>query len=385
MSPQNTKRMVIVLGMHRSGTSAITRALMALGVRLGSELLPPLEENPKGFWEEPDVMALNDTLLSALGMTWDSLSPLFPDRLTKVCSKDLLERGCEIVARGTAEADVYGVKDPRLCRLVPFWKTICYQVGVATSYVIVVRNPLSVAKSLEIRNGVPLAKSLYLWLEHVVAAAVDTEGDARVFVGYDRMLDDPAVEMRRISSGLALPEPDPSAFEQYRQEFLEKALRHSQFKRDDLDGNRAVPSLVVRAFDLLEQLAADELPSNSPAVADAFRRLADELNALAPVLDHASQVERSLGEASQAIAMRDATVLALTETIAEHEAQLAERDRHLETLAKALRERDRGMELMARTVAEQAARIDAVMNSTSWKVTAPLRALGRLGLGFRGN
>src|SRR6185312_12242151 len=63
-------RAILVLGMHRSGTSAVTRVLNLLGADLGSRLVAPAADNPAGFWEHADAVKINDDLLQALGRTW---------------------------------------------------------------------------------------------------------------------------------------------------------------------------------------------------------------------------------------------------------------------------------------------------------------------------
>ena len=57
----------MVLGMHRSGTSAITKGLEVLGVNLGDNLLPPKDDNPKGFFEDRDLVNLNERVLEKIG------------------------------------------------------------------------------------------------------------------------------------------------------------------------------------------------------------------------------------------------------------------------------------------------------------------------------
>lgn len=73
MNVQEKKRIVVVLGMHRSGTSALTRALVAIGAGVGDNLLPAGHDNPKGFWEDKDFVTLNDRLLAVLDASYDSL------------------------------------------------------------------------------------------------------------------------------------------------------------------------------------------------------------------------------------------------------------------------------------------------------------------------
>ena len=70
-------RLVLVLGMHRSGTSTLARGLRVLGVALGKNLLPAHPCNPKGFFEDAGLYAFNKALLAQLGLTWRS--PEAPD------------------------------------------------------------------------------------------------------------------------------------------------------------------------------------------------------------------------------------------------------------------------------------------------------------------
>ncbi len=70
------KRLVMILGMHRSGTSLITRGLKIFGVELGNNLMPPQESNPKGFYEDLDINALDMEMLKAIEMDWDDVAPI---------------------------------------------------------------------------------------------------------------------------------------------------------------------------------------------------------------------------------------------------------------------------------------------------------------------
>lgn len=64
---QEKRRLVIVLGMHRSGTSALSRSLMALGLSLGQSLLDPQPDNPLGYWEDREIVAINEEVLASSG------------------------------------------------------------------------------------------------------------------------------------------------------------------------------------------------------------------------------------------------------------------------------------------------------------------------------
>jgi len=69
MSIDQKKRIVVIIGMHRSGTSVIARGLKVLGVTLGDNLMPPGEDNPKGYWEDLDINELNVELLNFFKMS----------------------------------------------------------------------------------------------------------------------------------------------------------------------------------------------------------------------------------------------------------------------------------------------------------------------------
>jgi Uncharacterized protein conserved in bacteria len=70
MTGQEQPRVLLVLGMHRSGTSATTRVVNLLGANLGNNLVQPGPDNPDGFWEHAEAVRINDALLEGLGRTW---------------------------------------------------------------------------------------------------------------------------------------------------------------------------------------------------------------------------------------------------------------------------------------------------------------------------
>ena len=121
---KRNKRVVVVLGMHRSGTSAITRGLQALGVNLGQRLLPSQPENPKGFWEDIDINALNIELQAALGQYWHSFGNMGQELADRSRWEPFVDRAKKLLQEKMVETEIFGVKDPRMCRLLPFWQSI---------------------------------------------------------------------------------------------------------------------------------------------------------------------------------------------------------------------------------------------------------------------
>ena len=74
----NQKTLIVILGMHRSGTSLITRSIEALNVLFTNNLMPPaIDDNPKGFFEDVDITEFNDGLLRFCGYSWSHLECRF--------------------------------------------------------------------------------------------------------------------------------------------------------------------------------------------------------------------------------------------------------------------------------------------------------------------
>ncbi|NNE44515.1 MAG: hypothetical protein HKN12_09915, partial [Gemmatimonadetes bacterium] len=219
---------VLVLGMHRSGTSALTRILNLLGVELGGSLMRAAAgNNSTGFWEHQDLVDLHDELLEHVGSRWDDPRPLDPDRLLADDTRPIRDRMLAVVQRDFSDQPLWGLKDPRLCRLLPVWKELLDRAGCDVRYVLTARHPAEVAASLERRDGFPAALSHLLWMEHCLAAERETRGAKRVFVTYDDLMADWRGTAARIGAGTGcdwearLDEVAPQVAE-----FLNPELRH---------------------------------------------------------------------------------------------------------------------------------------------------------------
>jgi hypothetical protein len=188
---------ICVLGMHRSGTSLITRALNLLGVDLGRQdhLMKANPYNPKGFWEHRLIMQLNDEILSRLGGCWDE-PPIFPPGWQRAPEfEDLGQRARAVIEKEFADAAAWGWKDPRTCLTLPFWQ----QLLPSMRYVICLRNPVDVVRSLERRDGFAVEKGIYLWLAYTKSALEHTVGQERIFVAYEDFLDHWRPELQRLA------------------------------------------------------------------------------------------------------------------------------------------------------------------------------------------
>ena len=156
---------VIVLGMHRSGTSVLTGVLSMLGIDPGRRLMSAQADvNPRGFWEHSEIVELHDQMLETLGSSWDDVA-LLPELWWKkpevVPFKSKL---INIIRRDFEKSPLWLLKDPRLCRLLPLWLEILHELGSKPCFIICMRNPFEVGASLSKRDGIIVGEAYLLWL-----------------------------------------------------------------------------------------------------------------------------------------------------------------------------------------------------------------------------
>lgn len=194
---------ILILGMHRSGTSALTRVLNLCGVDLGSRLLPPAEgNNDSGFWEHSDAVDTHERLLFLLGRSWSDARALPQDWLESAAAAAALERLTKLIRDEFGQSRLWAVKDPRLCRFVPLWIKALDAAGVEVKLLYALRHPGEVIASLTRRDGLSEHENSLLLLTHFFEAALAGVGHARCAVTYQSLLDDWRGCTRRIAREL---------------------------------------------------------------------------------------------------------------------------------------------------------------------------------------
>ncbi len=254
----STSRAVLLLGMHRSGTSAIARGLEALGVYLGNDFLDAQPENPTGYWEDKGIVALDERLLAALGLSWDDMSPIDRRAFERRRVRALRREAIRYLNRTFTSAPLWGFKDPRTIRVLPFWQRVLRDCEVEDSYVVAIRNPRSVAASLFARQAMDADAAYRLWLVHMVPFFSDVIGKPFVVVDYDLLMRDSRAQLERIGRRLGFPfQAGSPEVERFASDFLDSNLRHSVFARDEFDDGNEVARLTRDAYLRLYGLAAD--------------------------------------------------------------------------------------------------------------------------------
>lgn len=248
-----TKKIVVVLGMHRSGTSTVMNALACLGVSLGDDLIPPGQDNPKGFFEDKSVNQLNIEMLEAIGQHWFSLSLVTDAHVEQLVSLGYVEKATALLTEKLADVELFGFKDPRVSKLLKFWKIVFAQMHCDIRYVFCFRHPLSVAESLYKRNKTPIKKGCLLWLSYNLAIATDLHDVSFSAVDYDVLMENPEAYIYSLATQLNLA-VNPEKAKQFSCEFIDKNLRHSKYSGAELVGNPDASDLVAQAYSLFQRL-----------------------------------------------------------------------------------------------------------------------------------
>jgi GT2 family glycosyltransferase/spore maturation protein CgeB len=215
--------LIIVTGMHRSGTSLAAGILKILGADLGpdDELMPATEDNPRGYFESSVLSQLDERVLGRLGGTWSTPPPRPAGWATSDTLDDLRRDLNAELWRAFPRPDAVAVvKDPRASLLLPFWRTV---TGVDRT-LLVLRRPDEVAGSLSRRNGFTAERAAALWLDHVVSAWTDDPDHATVT--YEELLSDPRAVAVRLAAEVGLPEPSSTTLDGV-EAFTERSLQRN--------------------------------------------------------------------------------------------------------------------------------------------------------------
>ncbi len=344
----NARKAVIVLGMHRSGTSALTRVLGYCGAALPScDYLDAHESNPLGHWEPRRIVEAHDRFLADAGLGWDEIFDysrhLFNSRLAETYRSRLTE----IAKREYGDSGLFVLKDPRLSRLMPLWRPVLNALDSAPHAVIAVRNPLEVAASLLRRDGWDEYRALVVWMRYMLSAERDTRDMPRCFVRHEALVCDWRPVVNAIAGQLALPlQVDDARIQRDVDSFVRGDLMHHRRRDADLFERGDIPDCVKQVYRCCRAAAEGE-PVNT-ATFDAI----GEALAEAAHFYRAPELRRVWGESGPDIAAA----------------------RRLKSRRDALAALTMAELGSARYRAERSQReLSRVVNSWSWRCTRPLR------------
>ena len=361
---------ILVAGMHRSGTSALTRMLNGLGCDLPATLMEADAYNAEGYWESTEVVALNEAVLASAGSTWDDWEPFNPDWHASPVAEGFRSRARAVIESEFGDSPLFVFKDPRVCRLLDFWIDALADCGVDARIALPIRNPLEVAASLEARDAIDPSVGLLLWLRHVLDGEYASRGHPRAFVRFDAPLGNwqPVADAMGEAFGVVWPKRSTTAGIEIESGFVPTGRHHV---RDDasLPSSAEVSRWVSETFAIVDRWThsnarkadtsrLDRLRSAFDEAAAVFGRavatgmragqrnrvLGHELTALNTVV---SDREGQIDSLNRAVADRDENVGYLNGLVAKKDEQIAsldalveDRDRNIDALNHVVAGRD---------------------------------------------
>ena len=213
---------LVILGMHRSGTSALAGAFAAMGWQAGpsTKLMPADKDNPRGYFERLEFAAVNEDLLTSAarkelgvdrwerpkedavidGLGWVFGAWLDSSNFDKMDFDQLLESQVQQFERELTNDTPFVIKDPRLSLTLGSWQKFL----PAHRSLIMLRHPGSVARSLFIRNRFPEAISHALWILYTASALRHTTIGEKVVIVFEELIDNPRRELTRTAGALGL-------------------------------------------------------------------------------------------------------------------------------------------------------------------------------------
>lgn len=381
---------VIVVGMHRSGTSALAGALGALGADLSDDLVAAQTDNVRGYFEHRGVLQLHEDVLAAVSSAWDDISP--PDweiRRTRPELAAFHDSLRQLLESAFDDSPLWAVKDPRLSRLLPLWKPVLEELAVTVHVVITCRSAWEVAGSLARRNGFSVDKSMLLWIDHMLTAEHVSRGYRRAFVDYPTLLAEPVATLDEVGRRLSLRWPiAPAEAAADLVEILDPSLHHISVSESiDAIAAGSTYGLVHDLSDALTQARHDDA---SPALFDELRGRYRELSVrIDPlVVEHLHQfgrreVESRLWSARRALQDQiDSASTRLGRGLSDLEEGLADSRQELADMAAQLARVSEGLERRDAVDGERREDIDATLRHLSDALAAAENGIGFLSHGL---
>ena len=415
---------ILVAGAHRSGTSALARVLNIVGCDLPNHLMEQGQDNVKGYWESLPIAELNNEILASAGSAWNDWRPFDLDWYSSPVAEEFRQRAGVLLRQEFGDSRLFVLKDPRICRLMELWIDAIDAFGADLFVVSPIRNPLDVAESLQVRNGIHPSLGHLLWLRHVLDAERGSRKFKRAYIRYDILLSETYAIVDLLGEALGVSWPRAFSVDTQMEidEFLSDDLRHHRNHDDLMFRNPRLSHWISSSFEILERwsrghpdeqdiatldrigAAFDEaVPAFSLALATGERAIEGLSRVVAErdgqidglsrtVAERDGQIDglsRTVAERdgqidglSRTVAERDGQIDGLSRTVAERDGQIdglsrtvAERDGQIDGLSRTVAERDGQIDGLSRTVAERDGQIDGLLSSTSWRITKPLRGV----------
>lgn len=292
---------VVVLGMHRSGTSSVAGTLVKLGGEAPAHLMKDNAFNERGYFESALIVQFNDDILASAGSRWDDWRPFNPNWYDSVVAEEFRARAHEVFKMEFATAALPIMKDPRIGRFFPFWRQVIEDMGKRIRIVMPLRSPWDVAKSLKHRDEMTVSYAVMLWLRYVLDAEAETRNLPRSIFSWQDFLGDWRTQCDKISAEIGLTWPhisDQSIADV--ENFLSRDLQHHADAKQGFSELRQINQWAMVAYNALAELSQSSKSATALATLSRIRHAFNEASGIFGPL--ASDYEFGIQETKRALA-----------------------------------------------------------------------------------
>ena len=196
----NQRTVLLIFGMHRSGTSAFAGLLKESGIPMGKALMKPAFDNPRGFYEDERVVAFNEQILNILGQSWETIAAMPANWMNIQQVQDLQKEATEFIQIAFNKLPLFALKDPRFSLTFPFWQAIFQKLNINTKQYILVRHPYEVAHSLWKRNQLPKVTATALWMKYMLEAVTVIDPKNSQFISFETVVNQPQKVLQSLAA-----------------------------------------------------------------------------------------------------------------------------------------------------------------------------------------
>ena len=400
---------ILVMGMHRSGTSALTGLLEIMGVSLGEDLIDASDDNKKGFFENKNFLDFNKSFLNDYHTPLEVMNFSVDIVSGKNESVSILKEKLKKIFKGK---QTFAIKDPRITYIFELYQTALSELNIDVVCIVPIRYPLEVAQSLKKRNNFSINRALLMWAEHILLTEKVTRQYSRVFLDFDAYLNNPKKEILLLSEipGIKFTK-DFYKQEDEIKEFLDSNLKHNIKKTSD----GRLPNIVKKILNIklgdynnqsklfdnlfdefnsykelfynqdvkhevtLRQKENEELCSNLREVKEAstLRQKKTE-QGLQKRTEELEQSKQQLSATEQGLQQRTEELAQSKQQLSETEQGLQQRTQELTQSKQQLSEKEQILFQRNQEINAFKEELITIYTSKSWKVTRILRKLKRL-------
>ena len=276
------KAAILVAGVHRSGTSALTRMLNFAGCTLPNTLMKPQSDNVAGFWESQAIMDLHQEILSSAGSSWDDWRKFPQDWYASPVADNYRHCARDLIGTEYDESPLFVLKDPRICRLLDFWIEILHSLNIEAIVISPIRNPIDVALSLHARNDIDPFVGHLIWLRYVLDAELSSRTLKRTYLRYELLLSQPHDVIDRLAKelGIVWPRHSSPVAEMEGEAFLSSSLHHHRKGDTDPQSYPRLSEWIRTSFAIFERWSLGNQKENDTSELDRIRGALDDATPL---------------------------------------------------------------------------------------------------------